>query len=97
MRVLEWNPGEPMTEEYALSVVDGMKQFIRARYYMPQKQDFNGKVDFEARLQELDGLKVYIKTLLFQEQRANHWHKIATVLFFIIGFLITLLARVISS
>ena len=63
MKTLEWEPGERMTEEYALSVVESMKQFIRARYYMPQKQVFNGKADFEAWLQELDGLEEYIKCL----------------------------------
>ena len=52
-----------MSDEYALSVVAGVRQFIRARYYMPKKQVFNGKQDFEGWMQEIDGLEEYIKCL----------------------------------
>ena len=61
MRELEWNPGEPMTEEDALSVVESMKQFIRARYFFGNKAAFNGKEDFDAWMLELDGLERYIE------------------------------------
>ena len=63
MKTLEWNPGEPMNKEFALSVVESVRKFIRGRYYMPQKQAFNGKADFEAWLLELNGLEEYIKCL----------------------------------
>ena len=61
MRELEWNPGEMMNDEYALSVVESVKRFIRARYFFGNKTAFNGKEDFDAWMLELDGLERYIE------------------------------------
>lgn len=58
---LEWNENEPMNSEYALSVIESVKKFIRGRFYMPDRQAFNGEADFEAWKKEIDGLEDYIK------------------------------------
>ena len=60
MKELEWNPGEEMTKELAIATVDYMMQFCRRLYYMPNKEPFSVRADFESRLQELNGLKDYI-------------------------------------
>ena len=61
METLEWNPGEEMTKEYVVATVEFMMQFCRRLYYIPKTKPFNGKADFEARLQELNGLKEFIE------------------------------------
>lgn len=61
--VIEWNEKEIMSKEYALSVIRHIKSFIRASYYMPNRQAFNGEDDFKAWNIELDGLKEYIISL----------------------------------
>lgn len=61
VKVVEWNPEEEMSKEYALTMIDEMRCFIRKRYYMPKTEPFNGKADFESRLHELNGLKEFIE------------------------------------
>ena len=60
MKTLEWEPGERMTEEFALSVIDEMKCFCRRLYYQPQIKPFNTSIDFEGRIQMLNGLREMI-------------------------------------
>ena len=56
-----WNPGEKMTKEYALGVIDYIRQFYRRLYYQPQMKPFNTKEGYEGELQVLNGLKEFIE------------------------------------
>jgi hypothetical protein len=58
----EWNPGEQMTKEFALGVIDGIKQFHRRLYYQPKMKPFNSKEGYEASIEELNGLKEIIES-----------------------------------
>lgn len=60
MKALEWNQGEEMTKEYAISTVEYIMQFCRRLYYQPEIKPFSGEADFEARMQELNGLKEFV-------------------------------------
>lgn len=61
MNVVEWNPGEKMTKEFALGVVDEMKRFCRRLYYQPRTKPFNTSIDFEGTMQMLNGLREMIE------------------------------------
>ena len=58
----EWNPGEKMTKEYALGVVDEMERFCNRLYFQPQMKPFNTSIDFEMRMQMLNGLREKIES-----------------------------------
>ena len=60
-KILEWNPGEKMSKEFALDYIDGIKQFYRRLFYQPQKKPFNGVIDFEGQITALNGLKELIE------------------------------------
>ena len=60
-KTVEWNPGEKMTKEFALSAIDGIKQFYRRLYYQPKMKPFNTDIDFEASMQVLNGLREMIE------------------------------------
>ena len=60
-KISEWNPGEKMTKEYALGVIDYIKQFHRRLYYQPQMKPFNTKEGYEASIEELNGLREIIE------------------------------------
>lgn len=62
VKEIEWDPGERMSKEYALSVIDEMKGFYRRLYYQPQTKPFNTVVDFEAKMQTLNGLREMVET-----------------------------------
>lgn len=59
---VEWNPGEEMTKEFALGVIDGIKQFYRRLYFQPQIKPFNTKEGYEASIEELNGLREMIES-----------------------------------
>ncbi len=50
-----------MSKEFALSVIDEMKCFCRRLYYQPQIKPFNTSIDFEGRMQMLNGLREAIE------------------------------------
>ena len=58
----EWNPGEKMTKEFALGVIDEMKRFCNRLYHQPQMKPFSTSIDFELRMQALNGLKEMIES-----------------------------------
>ena len=60
VKILEWNPGEEMSKEYAISTVEYTMQFYRRLYYQPQMKPFSCEADFVGRMQELNGLKEMI-------------------------------------
>ena len=60
VKVIEWNPGEEMTKEFAIATVDYMMRFCRRLYYIPKTKPFSGEADFVGRMQELNGLKELI-------------------------------------
>lgn len=57
---MKWNTDEPISKEYALSVVDSVKSFMRGRFHLPLSCAFNGKTDFELWMAELDELQKFI-------------------------------------
>ena len=60
--VSEWNPGEKMTREFALTALNEICCFHRRLYFFPNKRPFNSKEEFEGSMQILNGLKELIKT-----------------------------------
>lgn len=62
MEEIEWTPGEKMSKEFALGVIDGIKQFYRRLYYQPQMKPFNSTVGYEASVEELNGLREMIES-----------------------------------
>lgn len=61
VKVVEWNPGEEMSKEYAMTMIDEMSCFFRKLYHFPIAKTFSGEADYIGRLQELDGLKEFIR------------------------------------
>ena len=59
--MVEWNPGEKMTKEFALTALQEIKLFHRRLYYLPQKEPFANEMDFESSIKIIDGLKEYIE------------------------------------
>jgi hypothetical protein len=62
MKTSEWIPGEKMSREFALGAIDEMKRFCSRLYYQPQMKPFNTDIDFEEKMQVLNGLKKFVET-----------------------------------
>lgn len=67
VKIVEWNPGEEMSKEYALAMLDETRCFLRALWFQPQIKPFSGEADFVGRMQELNGLKEFIVKLFKEE------------------------------
>ena len=57
-----WNPGEKMSKEFALGVIDYIGQFYQRLYYQPQMKPFNTESDYELSNQMLNGLREMIES-----------------------------------
>jgi hypothetical protein len=62
VKIVEWNPGERMPKEFALGVINEMMCFCRRLYYQPKIKPFSTSIDFESRMQALNGLKEMIES-----------------------------------
>lgn len=62
----EWNPEEKMSKEFALEVISELKRFCRRLYFQPQTKPFNTNIDFEMKMQMLNGLKEMIETSVIE-------------------------------
>ena len=60
-KIVEWNPDEEMTKEFALSALKEIKLFYRRLYYFPEKKPFINDEDFDRATQVLDGFKDLIE------------------------------------
>lgn len=58
--IQEWNNGEEMTKEFALSAIKEMRQFYRRLYFFPEQKPFNSAEDFDGAVQILNGLRDFI-------------------------------------
>lgn len=68
IKTLEWNLGEEMSKEYALTMLDGTRCFFRMLWFQPQIKPFNGEADFVGRMHELYGLKEFIEKRCGREE-----------------------------
>ena len=62
----KWSPGEKMSKEFALGLIDYIKQFYRRLYYQPQMKPFNTKEGYEASVEELNGLREFIESSILE-------------------------------
>ena len=58
--IIEWNPGETMSKDFAIGVIEDIQQFYRRLYFQPQMSPFHNEVEFEGALKVLEGLKEFI-------------------------------------
>lgn len=58
--IIKWNPGEPMSKDFAIGVIEDIQQFYRRLYYCPEMKPFNDEVEYEGALKVLEGLKEFI-------------------------------------
>ena len=55
-QIVEWNPDEEMTKEFALSALKEIKLFYRRLYHFPEMKPFINDKDFDGATQVLSGL-----------------------------------------
>lgn len=61
LKITEWNPGEKMSKEFALTTVKQVKQMLRCYYYQPTINLFNNSKElFDSFMEVLDGLNDFI-------------------------------------
>ena len=61
VETIDWNEKDIMSKEYAISMIDEMRCFLRLLWLQPKIKPFSGEADFVGRMQELNGLKELIK------------------------------------
>ncbi len=59
--IIEWNPGQGMSKEFAVEAIEMIVQFYRRLYYQPQIKPFSCPEDFETATEVLNGLKIFIE------------------------------------
>lgn len=59
--ITEWNPGERMSKDFAIGIIEDVQRFYRRLYYQPKTEPFKTSADFEGALQRLNGLKEMIE------------------------------------
>jgi len=63
-KIVEWNPEEEMTKEFALSALKEIKLFYRRLYHFPEMKPFINDKDFDGATQVLNGLSELIEAKL---------------------------------
>lgn len=58
---ISWNPGEPMSKEFALEIVGSVRRFIKWRYLHPETEEYEPEIFLGKWMEELDALEGYIK------------------------------------
>ncbi len=61
-KIVDWNPDEEMTKEFALSALKEIKLFYRRLYNFPEMKPFINDKDFDGATQVLNGLSKLIET-----------------------------------
>ena len=59
--ITEWNPGERMSKDFAIGIIEDVQRFYRRLYYQPKTEPFNSETDLESAIQRLNGLKELIE------------------------------------
>lgn len=59
--ITEWNPGEKMSKDFAIGIIEDVQRFYRRLYYQPKIEPFNSETDLESAIQRLNGLKELIE------------------------------------